>query len=547
MTSGIGVRTEYHRWQAGSWLAGVLNSLVALVVSFAVVGCDSPSEQSPRSGDEPEPASGQQEPEKNSEPSKPRRGRIQHKEGPAPAPETVLAKAGELEVTLREYERFMRQSRLFAPAEQGSVPEIPRLRQANPRLQTQSLRSLLKQEIIMQTAVERGIEASNEEVESYIREHEKLGRFVGDGEARELDLPEGFSRSDLREVARAELLKNKVRAALLAALDRDDLWRMYRRRKDTARIAYVSVENTPTPDEIERLVGSDDPSDRRRISEYFEKHQSRYRMPRLVKLAVVKPEPGTEIEESKLERAAKLLSEGGAAAEVASELELKHETQAFLVRQENPEAFGAEKGETGWETEGPRGAYAWRVEGWRESETAQLERGLRREVAADLLRETVVTSARRKLQPVLEAMRRVDAGEDGIVSSRELKPVEEVTRGSELKLVETKPFSSGPQPTVEGLGLAKRVAGAAFELDASSRVVDEPVLSRGRAVAMMLLERDRPRREEFESQYESFREKVLAEQKKVVLDHYVSDWLSEHEPELDVEPLHIKYGVLKKK
>ena len=459
---------------------------------------------------------------------------------------TVLATAGELQVTMADYEAFMERSRLFAPLRDGEIPPIPPKRKASPRIQMESVRSILKNKIAHREASKRKISVADREVEAFISSHDKLSRFVGK-EDEKLSLPEGLSQQDLQEVARDALRRRKLRDAMLEEISDEELWEIYRQGNESVRIAYVEAENSPTPDEIDAFIDEQKNEGDARIRSYLEKHGKRYRMPKLVKLAIVRPEAGADVEESKLKRAAKLLDEGASAASVAETLALAHEDEAMLVRKENREAFDSEKGATGYQMTGPRGAYAWRVEGWKEGGEPKLDRALRREVAADILRESLVPSTEKKLASVLEAMRQVAKGSGEKLTEEDLEPVADVASAQGLSLETTGFFAKSSRGNVPGLGLAEPVGEAAFQLDASNRVVDRPILSRGRAVALMLLEHNRPSREAFDKKKDDFRAKIVKRKRRVVLDKFVGNWMSENKPVINMKPVREKYGTLEKK
>jgi hypothetical protein len=509
--------------------SGLLAVIGTFVLAVGVAGCDSSGSSSGSSSEQATAG------DTNSEPN-----------GDA----AVIARTQGIEVTMGDYERFLQRTRLYAPPDGGVPRELPERRKAHPRIQSQTVRSLLEHQVIRREAERRGIEVEETEIRSFLQSDEKLKRFAGgagdaSSGAGRLELPGELTREDLREVARMRLLREKLRGDLLDGLSDEELWETYRRRNDTVRIGYVSVQNTPTPDEIDAFV---EETSEQRFEDYLQENTERYRRPKLVELTLVRPEGDAEADESTLQEAADMLGDGKPVDEVASEIGLAAEQSAYLVRKENPEAFGADqKGQTGYQTSGPRGAYAWRVEGWKEGGSPELDRGLRRELAAEMLRDSLVESVDEKLQPVLEAMRQVERGPDGAVSEEALESLEGDIGGDEMSL-ETASISRADEDNVSGLGLAESVVEAAFELDdESSPVVNEPVLSRGRAVALLELDRTRPDREGFEKQKESFREKVVEEKKTVIVQDFLRGWFSEHEPTVELEKVRDKYGVMTEK
>ncbi len=496
--------------------------MLLVVLVGGAVGCDAPEETS--SGGEAEASGG---------------------DGGGEAQR--IAEAGDLEVTMGDYERFLQRTRLFAPADGAMPAQLPARRKAHPRLQSRTVRSLLENAVIRREAARRGIEVDENEVDEFVRAHEKLGRFLPQADAAqeaELGLPDGLGREDLREVARVRLLRRALREKLLAGLDGDDLWEMYRRRHDTMRLGYVSLENTPTPDKIDAFVDETPTSE---FEAYLGEHPERYRRPKLVELAIVKPKRGGEVDEETLREAAGRLQEGGSVEEIASELDLAYESKAHLVRRENEQAFGADRGETGYQTSGPRGAYAWRVEGWREGGEPELDRGLKRELASEMLQESPVDSVEKQLEPVLEAMRGVERQPSGELDEEALERLDQKIDRLGLTL-ETSEISRAGGERIPGLGLAESVVEAAFALDeASPPVVDEPVLSRGRLVALTQIERDRPDREAFEANRQAFRHEIVEEKKDSIVREFLDEWFTEHQPEMRMQPIRKRYGVANKK
>lgn len=515
--------------------------VLAILVGWGGIAC----EKSEESADREESSEASEESDTSTEEGP----TIVHPEGVDAGSETVIATAGEIEVTLGAYDRFLRRTRLFAPGGADAAPEIPAERKANPRLQSQTVRSLLEDRVLKRLADERGVEIGSEAVAEFIRSHESLRRWsdvldadAGDG----VELPDGLAREDLRAVARSRLRRRELRDELVEPPGEKELWELYKRRETKIRIAYVALENTPESDEIDAFVEEHSGDTASKLREYFEEHSDRYRQPKLVEVAVVRPEGGADVAEEKLREAAANLEGDTPARKVAEELGLEFEERSYLRRRENREAFGAEQGETGYQTDGPRGAYAWRVEGWREGKLPELDRGLRREVAADMLRREVVPSVREQLESVLEVMRSVAEETSWPIESEDLEPVRRAISDVDAPLKITEPFARNRRGSVPGLGLAEPVMEAAWGLDPSDPVADEPILNRERAVALMLTERQKATREEFERRRESFREKVLESHRKGAVSDYLKEWFSEHEPSVDMEPVQAKYGRLEK-
>jgi hypothetical protein len=521
-----------------------------LVLVVGAWGCD-------RSGDEPggEAAESAEQTEESGEAGDRSAGessgpRIVHPDGPAPEAQTVLASGGEVEVTLADYEAFLQRSRLFAPK---GAAEVSAQRRANPRLQSNAVRSLLEAKVLDREFERRQMEISDEELREFVASDRRLRRYsgiLGDGEGADagggVELPEGLGREDLVAVARRVLKRRRLQEAFVADIEEEEIWQAYRARRDRARIAYVEAPNSPTPEEIDRFIEESGQGDGSPIAAYFREHRARYRHPRMAEIVELRPGSDDGEVADKLERAARMMEEGTDPKAVAEKLGLEHAGKGFVVRRENPEAFGGEVGSTGFQTDGPGGAYAWRVVGERESKIPELDRPLRREVASDLLQQSVVESVRERLDPIIAAMSSVEVGEDGVVAESDLKPVRRAAKAEELSVETTDFFGRANGGSVPGLGLAESLVDAVLGRTMEQPVVDEPVLTRGRAVAAMLLERQTPTRDKFEDEKETFAEKYRRRQRSTAIQRFMSTWQEEHDVQKNLKPLRVKYGVLKK-
>jgi hypothetical protein len=487
--------------------------IVAVVVALGGVACDKSEESADREGESSE-ASPEVDTSGSEGPT------IVHPEGVDAGVETVIARAGEIEVTLGAYDRFLDKMRLLAPGGADTPAEIPPERKANPRLQSRTVRSMLEERVLERLAEERDVGVERGAIDAFVRNHESLRRWsdvLGADAGSGAELPEGSTPDDLRALVRSRLLRRELRGELIDEPDEEELWKLYRRQNTKIRIAYVALENTPEPDQIDAFVEKHTGDGSSKLREYFENHPDRYRQPKLVEVAVVRPKGGESVAEEKLREAAAELEEGTSAPTVAEELGLEGEERTLLRRRENREAFGAEVGTTGYQTEGPRGAYAWRVESRREGKLPELDRGLRREVAADMLRREIVPSVRDRLETLLGTMRSAAEEVSWPVESADLEPVRETISDLDASLKITEPFSRNSRGSVPGLGLAEPVMEVAWELDRSAPVADEPILNRERAVALMLLERQKAPRDGFEEERESCREKVLVRRRKIAV------------------------------
>ncbi|MFB6262096.1 MAG: hypothetical protein ABEL76_00535 [Bradymonadaceae bacterium] len=393
---------------------------------------------------------------------------IQYAPGPEPAPSTVLAESGDVEVTLADYRRFLRRSLLFrdSPPDRnrpaggdGSIEDwLPARRLASPRLQVHTVRSLLKLELARREAERLGVTIDRGEVLDYLDEHDRLARYAPlftDATSADVPLPGPVRRSDVLAVARRQLLHEKLRDALADSLSGDDLWKVYRRRENTVAIAYVRRPNSPTRGTIEAFMHRNRTSSSSQIERYFHEHR---------------------------------------------------------------DEFAA----------------------------SQPTRPIRRQIAATLLRQSIVPSARQALDPVLEVMHSVDSRPDGTLSDEALSTLRERLdrRGYELKTTES--FSRADEGTIPSLGPVRPLFDAAFGLGPDRPVAEELILARDHVYAFRLLDRHRPSRETFEAKKESFRRTFLEQHRDKLVQLFLRQRLREAGTEMNLEPLRIVHGRIDK-
>lgn len=521
--------------------------LCALLVG--VVACE---EREPTTQSDPSPGvgAGPQGSNRTPEPSGDATGgKIVQVDGETPSPDTVLAKAGSHQVTLEEYERYLQRSLLFAPGESGDRPEqISARRKASPKYQHQALRTLLRKKVIRAEAERRGLEVDEDERVEFLKNHDELARYASalDGGGDDLDLPEGLDADDLRSIADYYLLEAKLRRDLVSVPDDDELWELWKRRNNRISLAYVGLDNSPKPSEIDSFLTIDRQRDWKRIREHYEAHPDEYARPPMVELAIVRPAPRQSPDRSKLERAAELLGEGKSVSKVADEFGWRPDPGTWLVSRENKEAFEADVGATGIERDGPRGTYAWRVEGRRGGQQRKLNASLRREIAADLLSQDMVDSVEKGARRALETMEKI-GGDQFPLEGETREKLEKKFEKFGIPLKTTGFFPRDTNGRIPGIGLAEKVAERAAELTKEDPVVDDPVLSRDRVFAFRLLNRDGTSRSQFKTKRKTFRQKILDRRRKRALDEFFMGWLDEHDPQFTLRPLHVEYGRLEKK
>ncbi|MFW6058165.1 MAG: hypothetical protein ACOC9W_04855, partial [Persicimonas sp.] len=325
--------------------------------------------------------------------------------------------------------------------------------------------------------------------------------------------------------------------------DEDSLWEAYAAEHDRVRLLVVSTRNTPTMDEITEFVAQH--SDR--IEEHFQDHKSQYRSPKMVRMVRLLPADRSQADPAKLEEAAKRLGGDGSPEEIAEDLGLSVDANALLVRGENQKAFSSEQGQSGYQMRGPRGPYAWKVTGFRESEDATLTESLEREIASELLREqSIVPSRRAKLEEALDAMGALPTTGGGEVGDEALDELSKELEADGLDVVRTELFAKNERGFIPGVGLAEEVAEQAFALKIGSPTVEEPILSRRKVFAVRLLDVERPSRERFEREKSAYKENFDEQMSKRILKDFVNHYQDKYDTQLDLNPLRIKYGTLQK-
>ncbi|GEM_PF-3649829 len=478
---------------------------------------------------------------------------IEYVDGPTPEADTVVARAGDVTVSFGEYEAYLRQSRMFRPG--GGKEPISKTRLARPKAQVGAVRALLRAAVIDAEVKRRDLTPSQSDIVTFVTQSEKWAPYAGhliEGEEAQEPLPDGIKPSDLEAIARRALNRKRLEDDLLENLKGEKIWDIYKRRHDRISLLVAEVGNSPSPDNIDAFIEEQGGGDDSAIRRYFESNKQRFGAPKQVKLTMLVPKgsDGDDSEssgEDRLEEAAQRLGDGDDPATVAQDLNMELRRNQHLVRRENREAFQADSGATGYQTDGPRGAYAWRVEGWREPKATKLEGATLREVASEAMQQEIVPSARKAIERAESALRELAPRPDGSVSDEQLDTLKASLETDEVEFTQTGMFAHTGEGRVPKIGLAEPIVEKAFELSEVGSVADEPILSRGQVYTFRILKRDKPSREEFEANREEFRQKVLEAERDSIVATFLSGWMDKHNPDLTLEPIQVKYGVIRKK
>ncbi len=469
---------------------------------------------------------------------------IVYAKGPPPKPTDVIAHAGPIEVTVADFDKAMHKSLLVAPA---GMTKLPKERLAIPQLQLGVTRNLMGTKIIEREAKRRGLKATDAEKFAALNANKRLARYADALKAHKPNAAltkRGVSLDDLDAVATELVLRNKLRDALLANVSDDTLWKAYVERYDRAQLLLASVLNTPTMDEISDFI--DQHHDR--IEAYFESNKRHYRIPEMVHLITLAPKPGHKADPKVLKKAAHRLANNELASKIGADLGLVADDNAMLVRGENPVAFHSKPDKTGFETKGPRGAYAWKVVDFQKSKPAKLDGSTEREIAARLLRQhTAVPSKKKRIEKAIALMEKVPASPHGSVSDNDLKRLRQKLQTLRLQIVKTKVFSHNARGFIPGVGLAEEVAKQAFASDMSHPVSPKPILSRDKLWAFRLLKREHASRKKFGKDKKAFKKEFDDAMKGRVLDQFVDSYEDAKGSKMNLKPLQIKYGTMKKR
>lgn len=470
---------------------------------------------------------------------------IVREDGPMPAPDTVLGKAGQHTVTVADFEEASRESLLFAPE---GVTEMPPERLAIPHIHVTLTRSLLGQKVMLEEATKRGILPTDEELVRWLRTNDKLKRFGeawdDDAALQKLLAPYDLEREDLLGIARAEIVKDRLADALVADVAVEEVWKAYQTEKTTRTLALVSMPNVPSSEEIDELVEKKEAE----IDAYFQKNPAKFRIPRRARVHLVRPAPGKEVSEEVLKKAAEDLERGVQPVTVARTHGLEHELGVELVKAENPRAFAEGAGSVGYEMKGPRGAYAWKVQGFEASRLPELTRPLRREIAAEMLRtQSLAPSVQQDLEVAAQLLAKTDFEDEAVVDSVE-KQIEGregglAARGPEVQF-EILTTTNHPGGVLPGHGLAEEVLASAF--DTKVGAVSKPVLSRERGFVFRVLDKHDAARKEFEAHRDANVKAYQDAYRPRALQFWVEGKLNELGATVDTKPLRVKYGVLEK-
>lgn len=241
--------------------AAVLGGLWA---ALALLGaCDKGAPEAPQEAP-PATSSGAPSPEDTDRAGEPGAETTTAEDAGVELPEGVVARGRGFELRVEDVRRAMERGILMAPDEalRRGVRRVPPGRFKVPFVQMSTTRSLVLGELLAREAERLGVEVTLEQVEAHAAADPRLSRFgptqttLADGTTLPITLEDlGMSRADVHAIARDQLLRERVRQALLEEISDEEVWQAYQRQRDRARVLLARVDNTPDLRGARRLHG----------------------------------------------------------------------------------------------------------------------------------------------------------------------------------------------------------------------------------------------------------------------------------------------------
>jgi hypothetical protein len=471
---------------------------------------------------------------------------------PRPSPDAIAWGEG-IVVTTDEFARAARQG-VFFTTDEGLLSDggIPDTALSRSYLQLSVTRGLISMKLLDQEAQRRGLIPKPEEIEAFLSNHHALKRFASEPfkTSNGAEIPYSWdrynvTREDLVQIGRTMLIQEKLRAALLDELGKQDHWESYRHAHTRRRLIILHSANVPTSAEIDDLLTRDAAQKSSAIDEYFQNNKRRYMTPRTVRLTTLNAPYGADITQWRdtLAKAAERLKAGDDPAKIAKELKLTLKTDVTIVRQENSIAFSAKIGETGHTEYGPLGLYAWRVESIQESQLPELDRPLRREIAATLLQFQLTQNAKLLHDELRDRLSKLTPTPAGDIAQADLDALRAAYSDKGVQIVVTEPFPLAPDGFIPGVGLVEPLAKAAFEqLTLDKPTLPRPIVSRQRVYSARLLDVEQADRAAYEAERAAWTKKIQEQRSPTILEVLINDLRQQRQITVDLEPLRKRFG-----
>jgi peptidyl-prolyl cis-trans isomerase D len=183
----------------------------------------------------------------------------------------ILIKVGKEKISVDIYNQNLR-NRLEALRRDFKDLDSKLIQQLN--IPQQVLDQIIQRSILLQTAQNMGIDASDEEIRSEIFSlFQRDGKFIGFEEYQRILDINRYTVSTYEESLREDIIRNKIIKVITAGITftPEELWENYKNRNESAKMEYVILEM----DKIELK----EESTKEEIQKYFEKNKEKYKIP----------------------------------------------------------------------------------------------------------------------------------------------------------------------------------------------------------------------------------------------------------------------------
>lgn len=464
---------------------------------------------------------------------------------------TLISGAGVM-LTVQDFERAANRAMIFAPDEiltRGEI-KVPRARLQRPFLQASVTRQLIEELLVEREAHTRGLNVTLPEIKAFVKSNEKLRRFAAQEDTTQYAIKGvslddfGLNLADLHDIARQQLLREKLTSALLTEIERQEVERAWQFSEDRAQIMFVRITNTPTSAEIDEFIN--DGEHLKDIEAHFASHQNRFLTPSIVKVDLLRAEQPDSLES--LKAAAELLAKDSRApADIAAQHGLRFESGQRLVRKEDPRAFAGKVDEVGVSMQAPRGDYVWVVREKVAASVPPLDRPLKREIAAILMRERrAVPSANARAVRVIGALGEVRVkGLTREALSARLERLDD-TAQRRVKVLAPEWLQRDPSHFVRGVGTSETLLSAVFKLEEGKGVLDPAVPVSQYLWTGVLLARQLPDGDDFAKNYERYLAQYRDAIAPNILEMRFGQWQERDGIKADMDVLRDHFGAYEK-
>jgi len=185
----------------------------------------------------------------------------------------TIASVGKTKISTDSYVSNLRQ-RIETLQKQFKELNASFIQQLN--LPQQVLEQLIQQELLIQTAEDMKLSASNDELREKIKSYpvfQKDGQFIGFEEYQRILQINRIPLSEFEESLKKEILMEKTIKMLTAgvSLTQGELWENYKNTNESVRMEFVPIEISK--------IESDDEFNPEETQAFFEKNKDNYRIP----------------------------------------------------------------------------------------------------------------------------------------------------------------------------------------------------------------------------------------------------------------------------